>query len=78
MLVKLKQGFGRLIRTETDSGVVAILDSRANERGGYRSRVLSALPLCGVTSSITQVGRFMKDKKPNSYFMRSGADHIKN
>jgi ATP-dependent DNA helicase DinG len=29
MLVKLKQGFGRLIRTETDTGVIAILDSRA-------------------------------------------------
>ncbi|MCL2672668.1 MAG: ATP-dependent DNA helicase [Clostridiales bacterium] len=29
MLVKLKQGFGRLIRTETDTGVCAILDCRA-------------------------------------------------
>ena len=29
MLVKLKQGFGRLIRTMSDTGIVAILDSRA-------------------------------------------------
>jgi ATP-dependent DNA helicase DinG len=30
MLVKLKQGAGRLIRAETDTGVVAILDARAS------------------------------------------------
>jgi Rad3-related DNA helicase len=30
MLIKLKQGFGRLIRMETDTGCVAILDSRVS------------------------------------------------
>jgi len=69
MLVKLKQGFGRLIRTETDSGVVAILDSRVNERGTYRSRVLAALPDCGVTSDIAAVRRFFTNKKPAAYFI---------
>ena len=59
MLVKLKQGFGRLIRSESDTGVIAILDSRVNERGAYRSRVLSALPSCRVTSSIEDVGDFI-------------------
>jgi ATP-dependent DNA helicase DinG len=68
MLVKLKQGFGRLIRTETDSGIVAILDSRANERGAYRSRVLSALPTCGVTSNIAEVKKFILNIKDSSYF----------
>jgi ATP-dependent DNA helicase DinG len=68
MLFKLKQGFGRLIRTETDSGVVAILDSRANERGGYRNRVLSALPTCGVTSNIVMVKKFILRIKDSSYF----------
>ncbi|GAU79054.1 helicase C-terminal domain-containing protein [Fusibacter sp. 3D3] len=29
MLIKLRQGVGRLIRSETDSGVISILDSRA-------------------------------------------------
>ena len=29
MQIKLKQGFGRAIRTETDTCVVAILDERA-------------------------------------------------
>ena len=68
MLVKLKQGFGRLIRTVTDTGVVAILDSRANGRGAYRSRVLAALPECGVTNSVSVVSRFIEDKKTPEYF----------
>jgi ATP-dependent DNA helicase DinG len=68
MLVKLKQGFGRLIRTETDSGVVAILDSRVNGRGAYRSRVLAALPTCGVTHSVVEVKDFIRDIKSIEYF----------
>jgi len=69
MLIKLKQGFGRLIRTETDTGVVAILDSRSNRGGAYRQRVLAALPDCRVTADIADVGRFIRTKKPHEYFM---------
>ncbi|MCL2873968.1 MAG: ATP-dependent DNA helicase [Defluviitaleaceae bacterium] len=69
MLVKLKQGHGRLIRSETDTGVVAILDSRANERGAYRQRVLAALPECKTTSDIEAVRDFFVDKKPAAYFI---------
>jgi len=69
MLVKLKQGFGRLIRSETDTGVVAILDSRANERGAYRQRVLAALPECNVTSDYKAVRDFFVEKKPAAYFL---------
>ena len=68
MLIKLKQGFGRLIRTEKDSGCVAILDSRVNMRGAYRGRVLAALPPCRVTSDIGDVDRFMREIKPAAYF----------
>ena len=68
MLIKLKQGFGRLIRTETDTGVVAILDNRANSRGAYRGRVLAALPECRVVSSVAAVNRFIHEKKPIEYF----------
>lgn len=39
----LAQGVGRLIRTTTDRGVVAVLDSRL-ARAGYRSRLLDPLP----------------------------------
>jgi ATP-dependent DNA helicase DinG len=69
MLVKLKQGFGRLIRSENDTGVCAILDSRVNMRGAYRSRVLSALPECNVTPYISAVRDFYKAKKPAAYFL---------
>jgi len=69
MLVKLKQGHGRLIRSEADTGVVAILDSRANERGAYRQRVLAALPECKTTSDIKAVRDFFVDRKPAAYFI---------
>lgn len=39
----LAQGVGRLIRTTTDRGVVAVLDSRL-ANAGYRARLLDGLP----------------------------------
>jgi ATP-dependent DNA helicase DinG len=68
MLIKLKQGFGRLIRKETDTGAVAILDSRANMAGAYRRHVLSALPDCRVTAHIADVHNFIRAKKMSDYF----------
>ena len=68
MLIKLKQGFGRLIRTEKDTGVVAILDSRANCYGAYRERVLTALPDCYVTADIKDIETFYKAVKTPDYF----------
>ena len=41
--IMLKQGFGRLIRTNTDKGMVVILDSRVVTKK-YGSMILSALP----------------------------------
>jgi Rad3-related DNA helicase len=69
MLIKLKQGFGRLIRTETDSGVVAILDSRVSANSAYRHKVLNALPDCTVTQNIVDVAAFIKKKKSADYFI---------
>ena len=68
MLVKLKQGFGRLIRSETDTGVVALLDSRAAFYSTYRERVLLALPNCPVTDDIKIAETFFRQKKPPGYF----------
>jgi ATP-dependent DNA helicase DinG len=68
MLVKLKQGFGRLIRTETDSGCVAILDSRAGSFGKYRNRVLDALPNCKVTGRIEDIEAFLHTVKSPDFF----------
>ena len=44
-VIKLKQGFGRLIRTTTDRGLVAILDPRLLTKG-YGRTFLEALPDC--------------------------------
>lgn len=42
-ILPMKQAFGRLIRTHTDKGVVAILDSRINTKG-YGKAMLASLP----------------------------------
>jgi ATP-dependent DNA helicase DinG len=44
-VIKLKQGFGRLIRTASDRGMVVILDPRVLTKG-YGKRFLEALPPC--------------------------------
>ena len=44
-IIKLKQGFGRLIRSKTDSGIVVILDSRIKTKR-YGRLFLEALPEC--------------------------------
>jgi ATP-dependent DNA helicase DinG len=44
-VLKLKQGFGRLIRTKNDTGLVVILDPRVLTKGYGRS-FLDALPQC--------------------------------
>jgi ATP-dependent DNA helicase DinG len=41
--ITLKQGFGRLIRTRTDRGIVAVLDRRVRTRG-YGRVLLDSLP----------------------------------
>ena len=41
--ITLKQGFGRLIRTRKDRGIVALLDKRAARRG-YGKSLLASLP----------------------------------
>jgi ATP-dependent DNA helicase DinG len=44
-IIKLKQGFGRLIRTRSDRGMVVILDPRILTKG-YGRQFLEALPAC--------------------------------
>jgi ATP-dependent DNA helicase DinG len=44
-VLKLKQGFGRLIRTKTDLGMVVVLDPRVLTKG-YGRMFLAALPEC--------------------------------
>lgn len=47
-VIKLRQGFGRLIRTAEDEGIVVILDSRVQSKR-YGRMFLDGLPECRVT-----------------------------
>lgn len=42
--LSLRQGAGRLIRTETDRGVIALLDSRINTNTNYGPKIIRSLP----------------------------------
>ena len=44
-VIRLRQGFGRLIRSASDRGVVVLLDSRLWQRS-YGEIFLDALPAC--------------------------------
>jgi len=50
-VIALKQGFGRLIRTKTDRGVLSILDKRILEKA-YGRKFLESLPPCPITHDI--------------------------
>ena len=54
----LLQGLGRLIRTRSDRGVLAILDPRLT-RMRYGARFLASLPAAPVTADLAAVGRFL-------------------
>ena len=70
MQVKLRQGFGRAIRTETDTCVVSILDHRAAPGERYHKAVLETLPNLRLTRKIEDVEDFIRAKKGPDYFMR--------
>jgi ATP-dependent DNA helicase DinG len=59
-VLALKQGFGRLIRSRTDRGVLAILDNRI-QRMQYGRIFLESLPEYALTRDITVVQRFMQE-----------------
>lgn len=69
MQKKLRQGFGRAIRTEQDSCVVAILDERAGIGGKYHDATLVALPTCPTTEKIEDVQQFIREQKRPDYFL---------
>lgn len=69
MQKKLRQGFGRAIRTEQDSCVVAILDERAGIGGKYHDAALAALPTCPSTEKIEDVQQFIREQKRPDYFL---------
>ncbi len=56
-IIRFKQGFGRLIRTKVDYGVVALLDSRALKKS-YGKHFFKSIPRCkffaGDTERVTE------------------------
>ena len=53
-IIRFKQGFGRLIRNKTDSGIIVVLDSRI-VRKSYGRQFLAAIPNCR-TEIVTEAG----------------------
>ena len=58
-VMMFKQGFGRLIRTKTDRGVVAVLDPRIMTKR-YGKSFLEVLPACRSTYDINDVINFFE------------------
>ena len=59
-VLALKQGFGRLIRSKTDRGILAILDNRIR-RMQYGKIFLESLPDYKTTQDLAEVARFMEN-----------------
>ncbi|MEL7368613.1 MAG: ATP-dependent DNA helicase [Myxococcota bacterium] len=59
-ILRLKQGFGRLVRGHADRGIVAILDRRVQSKG-YGRQFLRALPDTRVLHTIEDVQRWWRD-----------------
>lgn len=62
MIIKLKQGIGRLIRSESDKGIVSIIDSRVGEksRAPYKQIIWDSLPIKSRTNKIEEIAAFYK------------------
>ncbi|HSQ78268.1 MAG TPA: helicase C-terminal domain-containing protein, partial [Nitrospirota bacterium] len=57
-----RQGFGRLIRTKTDKGAVAVLDSRIMTKN-YGKWFLKSIPKCGITDERGEFEKFFEGLK---------------
>ena len=69
MQKKLRQGFGRAIRTETDTCVVSILDFRAVKGGKHHEDVMCALPPCQMAEELREVQDFIRSRKGVEYYL---------
>lgn len=67
MLIKLRQGVGRLIRCETDTGLISILDPRAKSKA-YCSKVFAAIDKYPLIESTKEIEDFFKLVKNAKYF----------
>jgi ATP-dependent DNA helicase DinG len=61
-VITLKQGFGRLIRSLQDRGVLMLLDPRI-QRQRYGKIFLESLPAYRLTNDIMEVEHFFEQEK---------------
>lgn len=60
MIIKLRQGIGRLIRSESDKGIVSILDPRisSKSKSRYKKAVFDAIPIKNKTEDMAVLSDF--------------------
>ncbi len=68
-IITLKQGIGRLIRSKTDTGVIALLDSRLRTKG-YGKDFLNSLPKTKITTDLKDVEQMFNGGKKNASSFR--------
>jgi ATP-dependent DNA helicase DinG len=61
-IITLKQGLGRLIRTASDRGLLAVLDSRLLKKG-YGKKFLESLPAAALVHEHSEVAHFFADRE---------------
>jgi ATP-dependent DNA helicase DinG len=68
-VITLKQGIGRLIRSKTDRGVIALLDSRLRTKG-YGKDFLNSLPKTKITTELKDVSEMFDRGERNASSVR--------
>ena len=67
MLIKLRQGVGRLIRCEIDTGLISVLDTRA-VKSGYSEWVQAVLSKYPGVENLDEIREFFHSVKHKEYF----------
>lgn len=65
MIIKLKQGVGRLIRNSTDRGIISILDPRVSEDNNkpYCKKIWESIPMKNRTTDLKSIKEFIDNNK---------------
>jgi len=71
-IISLKQGLGRLIRSTSDRGVLAVLDPRLRTKV-YGQQFLKSLPPCRITSNIDELWSVFEPNVSSLKFQVSGS-----
>jgi len=65
MIIKLKQGVGRLIRNSTDRWIISILDSRSSEDNNkyYYKNIWESNSMKNITIDLNSIKEFIDNNK---------------